>query len=246
LRPRPAIFRLSVLIVPLVLMGNDASTDDASAQMVSKYLDASRVQADALRGVEMEVDINATLPKLEKHGTLRALRRISRLGQITYKALGFSGDTTVKKEVISRYLAAESEARESGELAISPANYKFKHKSSTDWNGRRIEVFQITPKKKIVGLFRGELWLDAETGMPVRESGQFVKTPSVFLKKVEFVRDYELQDGVAVPKHIESTVDTRLVGRAQLSIDFSTVTKSENSAENSANYDLASSSGANQ
>ena len=71
-----------------------------------------------------------------------------------------------------------------------------------------------------MGLFKGELWLDAETGMPVRESGEFVKNPSVFLKKIAFVRDYEIQGGVAIPKHIESTVDTRLVGRAELSIEF--------------------------
>jgi hypothetical protein len=57
--------------------------------------------------------------------------------------------------------------------------------------------------------------------MPVREAGQFVKNPSVFLKKIEFVQDFEIQHGVAIPKHFAGTVDTRLVGRAELSIDFS-------------------------
>ena len=75
----------------------------------------------------------------------------------------------------------------------------------------------------MIGLFKGELWLDGATGMPVREAGEFVKSPSVFLKKVEFVRDYEIHDGVAFPSHIESTVDTRLVGKAELSILFTNV-----------------------
>ena len=35
------------------------------------------------------------------------------------------------------------------------------------------------------------------------------------------MRDYEIQDGVSVPTHIESTADMRIVGRAELSIDFS-------------------------
>ena len=30
--------------------------------------------------------------------------------------------------------------------------------------------------------------------------GSFVKNPSVFLKKVEFVREYEIHDGVAIPE----------------------------------------------
>jgi hypothetical protein len=55
----------------------------------------------------------------------------------------------------------------------------------------------------------------------VREIGQFVKSPSIFLKKIKFVREYELAEGISIPKHIESTVDTRLVGRAELNISFS-------------------------
>ena len=54
-----------------------------------------------------------------------------------------------------------------------------------------------------------------------------MKPSSIFLKKIEFVSNYEIQDGVAIPKHFESTVDTRLVGRAELSIDFSNFSRPE-------------------
>jgi len=216
----------------LVAVGNPSfaapETETAeSTEMINRYVDATRTQQDVLRGVQMEMDIDAKLPRLEKQGRFKALRKISRFGLITYKALGFSGDSTVKNEVITRYLTAESQARNSGSLAITPANYKFKYKGVTDRNGRAIALFQIAPKTKRAGLFRGELWLDAATGMPVRESGRFVKNPSIFLKKIEFVRDYELRDGVAFPIHIESTVDTRLVGRAELSINYSNFSKQE-------------------
>jgi hypothetical protein len=215
------------LLWPCPGQSSDApdAVDDRNPAIVSKYVDATHTQQEALRGVQMEVDIEAHLPRLEKHGRLRALRKISRLGVITYKALGFSGDNTVKQEVITRYLAAESEGREKGTIAITPANYKFKLKGETERNGQRVDVLQITPRKKAIGLFKGELWVDAETGMPVRESGQFVKSPSVFLKKIAFVRDYAIQDGVAVPAHIESTVDTRVVGRAELQISFGNFTR---------------------
>ena len=195
--------------------------------IVDQYVDATQVQQERLRGVQMEMDIDAQLVKLEKHGKLRALRKISRLGLITYKALGFSGDTTVKQEVISRYLAAESEARDFGTIAITPANYKFRYLGRIDAARRMLQVLDVTPRKKVVGLFKGELWIDAQTGMPVRESGQFVKNPSVFLKKIAFVRYYEMRDGVAFPVHIQSTVDTRIVGRAELAISFSNFSKQE-------------------
>src|SRR6266446_514837 len=70
------------------------TTPDSKLAIVDKYVDATHVQQAALRGVQMEVDIDAKLIRLEKQGTFRALRKISRLGQITYKALGFSGDKT--------------------------------------------------------------------------------------------------------------------------------------------------------
>jgi hypothetical protein len=205
-----------------------------SAQMLSKYLDATEVQQDNLRGVQMDVDIEASLPKLEKHGKLHALRTISRLGRIIYKPLGFSGDSTVKNQVITRYLSADSEARGLGSIAITSSNYKsykFKYRGRTERDGRAVAVFQVTPRKKLVGLFKGELWLDAATAMPVRESGLFVKSPSIFLKKIQFVRDYEIRDGMAFPKHIESTVDTRLAGRAELSVNFSNFVKEENAED---------------
>jgi hypothetical protein len=78
-------------------------------------------------------------------------------------------------------------------------------------DGRTVHVFQLTPRKKRVGLFKGDLWLDAETCLPVRESGRLVKLPSIFLRRIEFVREYEIHEGLVYPHSIESVVDTRLV-----------------------------------
>jgi hypothetical protein len=193
---------------------------DAKLAIVDQYIEATQMQEEVLRGAQMEVDIEAKLPALAKHGTLRALRKISMLGKITYKALGFSGDNTVKQEVISRYLTAESEARDLGTIAITPANYKFRYSGRLLQGSQNLQILEVTPRKKAIGLFKGELWIDSKTGMPVRESGEFVKTPSVFLKKIAFVRYYELRDGISFPSRIESTVDTRIVGRAELEIYF--------------------------
>jgi len=209
----------------LVAASSTETEADTRLAIVDKYVDATQMQQESLRGVQMEVNIDAQLPKLEKHGKLRALRKISRLGLITYKALGFSGDNTVKQEVITRYLAAESTARENGTIAITPANYKFRYLGRISQRGVVLQVLGVTPRKKAVGLFKGEIWIDSESGMPIRESGVFVKTPSVFLKKIAFVRDYQLRDGVAYPVHIQSTVDTRIVGRAELEISFSNFSK---------------------
>lgn len=197
-------------------------------QMVSRYLEASHEQQDTLRGGTMQVDIDASVPKLQKHGKLQALKSVSKLGKITYHLLGFSGDNSVKTEVIARYLKAEIDASEGGpNLSISPDNYKFKYKGMEDFNGRETYVLRVTPRHKKVGLFKGEVWVDAETYMPVREKGSFVKSPSIFLKKMEFVRDYELTNGVSVPQRVESKVETRFFGPVELNMNFASFSKDE-------------------
>jgi hypothetical protein len=205
--------------------------DSANQAIVTKFLDASKTQQEHLRGAQMEVRIAAELPRLAKKGEMKALRSISKLGKITYEGLGFSGDNTIKSQVISRFI---SEDMQHGEFPITLANYKFKHKAALETGGHRIEIFQLTPRRKAEGLFKGELWLDAATGMPLREAGRLVKPSSIFLKKIEFVSNYEMQDGVALPKHFQSTVDTRLVGRAELSIDFSNFSRLESTEDDGA------------
>jgi hypothetical protein len=182
----------------------------------------SRTQEHVLKGASMEVEMAASLPKLNKSGRLFALRRISELGRITYEKLRFEGDGTVKNQVIARYLNAEAEAvkDQSPALAVTPANYKFKYKGTQVADGRKVHIFEVSPKQKRQGLFKGQVWIDAETYLRVQESGYLVKNPSIFLKRVEFVRKYDIRDGYSVPLQVQSVVSTRLVGKAELTIDF--------------------------
>ena len=150
----------------------------------------------------MEVDIDAKLPKLEKHGNLRALAQDLPAGQDYLQGSGFFGRQHRQAGSDYAYLAAESEARENGTIAITPANYKFRYAGNiSSQGGQHAADPGITPKKKAVGLFKGEI-VDRRRHAACRcaRSGQFVKTPSVFLKKIAFVRDYEIRNGVSVSR----------------------------------------------
>jgi hypothetical protein len=191
--------------------------------IVAQYCAATRGQEQLMQSSSMDVEIAASLPKLRKHGKLVALRRVSALGRITYDKLRFEGDGTVKKQIINRYLSAEAEAQEdlSQSLALTPDNYRFTYKGKTVLDGRQTHLFKVSPKHKRQGLFQGELWIDAATYLRVQEAGYLVKSPSVLLKKVAFVRTYQIRDGISVPLQEQTVVDTRLgVGPAEMTIDF--------------------------
>jgi hypothetical protein len=188
--------------------------------IIGKYLAATNLQPAP---GSMEVEINASVPQLKQQGRLRALRNISKVGKITYRILGFQGDNNVKKEVIARYLQAEQQSQSDPALLLTPANYKFKLKGRQIQNGREAYVFQIAPRKKRAGLYKGEIWLDSRSYLPVLEKGRLVKNPSIFFKKVEFERAFAIQNGVSVPAHMTSTIDTRIVGRVELDINYTAV-----------------------
>lgn len=166
------------------------------------------------------VDIDASLPKLEKHGRLRAIRRLLPAGKPEFQVVEMDGDRTVRQQVIARYLTAEVKAADipSASVAVTPENYKFRYQGRIESGALRAYIFHITPRHKREGLIDGELWIDSETGVAIRQSGRLVKQPSVFVKRVDVTRETYLRDGTAEMRVTRLIVDTRLVGRGELTI----------------------------
>jgi hypothetical protein len=166
-----------------------------------------------------EVDIDASLPKLAESGRLRAIRRVL-FGRIEYQILEVLGDHTVKQQLIARYLSAEKEAagRPASQVAITEANYRFRFRQVSEWNGIEAYLFEITPRQKRVGLIRGELWIDPVTGALLRESGRMVRSPSFFIRRLDLTRDISFIDGQPRARVTRLSIDTRLVGPAELTI----------------------------
>jgi hypothetical protein len=85
-------------------------------------------------------------------------------------------------------------------------------------NGRLVHVFQVKPRKKRVGLFKGKIFLDAYSGSLVRVEGSVVKSPSFFVRKIEFVQDYADVGSFTFPVHIHSDAIARVIGRTIVDI----------------------------
>lgn len=193
--------------------------------VLDRYFTATQNQRSKVSDLAMEVDLEASLPRLKKAGKLHAWRYVTRLGAITYRALTVQGDNTVKKDVIARYLQAEKEAMGKQGLGITRENYKFEYRGEYPWGPGKLHLFYLEPRRKLVGLFEGWLWIEDASALPVREQGELAKSPSVFLKKVAFVRDYIHEDGVAIPVRIDSLIHTRIIGAAEVRVRYTNITK---------------------
>jgi len=173
--------------------------------------------ADSRTPVE-SIEIEASLPQLNKSGRLRAIRRTLPARHPEYQVLEISGDSMVNHELIARYLRADQRAAElsNESTAITPANYEFRYVGAVQLRDDMAYAFRIIPHKKKPGLIYGVLWIDAGTGIAVRLSGYLVKNPSIFLRRVNVTRENHLRDGIIEERITHLLIDTRLVGSAQL------------------------------
>ena|SRR5579884_3507978 len=212
-------FLLSVLALITFAAAEEipASTPQAA---LARYLAGVERSSGDDESAATRVEIQASIPKLGKRGYFRGIRRHAETGTPEYQVLEVGGDTTVKQQVIARYLVAEAQAAAvpSSEIAIVPENYKFRYAGEILAAGRHVYVFEITPKKKRTGLIAGQLWIDTQTGAAVHESGHLVKTPSVFVRRIEITRDSEMRENALIARVTHVDIDTRVAGRATLLI----------------------------
>jgi hypothetical protein len=198
-----------------------AEIDSAeSGAILEKYLKAAKESQDSLRGMSMSIDIRASIPRLDREGGMKATRSVAANGEVSYSGMTFDGHSSIKTDVIARFLQADVEASKQPSIGITPVNYKFKYwgiYGTGDW---QLHLFEVTPRRKAPGLFKGWIWVEAKTGLPVREEGRFVKNPSVFLKRWDFARDYDVRSGMARLSNVTSTVLTRIVGEAKATIRY--------------------------
>jgi hypothetical protein len=168
--------------------------------------------------------IQAELPSTAQKGTFRLKRAFAAPKSLAFKAVDFVGDGFVKTNVIARILQSEVDHVQKGEsqtTAISAANYKFNYKGIEDLAGQPVHVYQVKPRKKRPGLFKGKIYLSAYTGTIVRAEGRMVKSPSIFIKNIDFIQEYADVNGFNLVSRLHSTADTRLIGRAIVDISHS-------------------------
>ncbi len=192
----------------------------ASGATLKKYFDRQDAAVARQHSLVSTVKIQASIPNLEKKGEMVAEKTIAPNGHISYEMKSYEGDTTIKKEVIARYLSSEQETSEAPSIGISAQNYRFKFKRRDRLGERAAVVYDLNPRKNSVGMFKGELWLDEETGMTVRESGRLVKSPSVIFKTLDFMREYVVKNGIQYLVLQDSQADTRVIGKVLVKMEF--------------------------
>ncbi len=207
---------------PVPCLGSSAVLPLMSPELtLLTYQHRSAQQAAALAAYSAVTVIRAELPDTSQQGEFELQRKFEAPHTLQFTPLHFSGDGFVKSNVITRLLQSEVEHVQKDDpalTAISPTNYKFSYKGASSIEDRVVHVFQVKPHKKRAGLFKGRVYLDAHTGTIVRVEGSVVKSPSFFVKRIEFMQDFADVQSFTLPIRMHSVAKARIVGRAIVDI----------------------------
>lgn len=229
-----AVFR--TLALPLLFAAFCSAQSFTPDEAMDRYLTESRDGQSGCSDWVFAVQIDASLPQLKKQGSMSGLKVVSRTGQTAYRGLRFTGDKFVETAVIARFLANDTKppAREAA-IEVTRQNYSLIYDRTSAYNELIAYVFRLEPRRKLVGLFRGELWLEATTAEPLRLWGDFVKSPSIFVRSFRFVQDYQRIGHCSQPLRLLLTVQTRIAGKGEMAVWFRSV--DGQSAAAAAGYD---------
>ena len=189
------------------------------AEALGRYLAMGAERQSECSGSVYAVTIDASMPALKKHGSMTGLKWVIRPGQGVYRGLHFSGDNFIKTQVIARFLAHDSNPpSQADDNGVTPLNYSLRFERTSEYNGLAAYVYVLKPHRKRAGLLRGELWLDAETATPLRLWGDLVKSPSILIRSLRFVEDYQPPERCTAPLRLLLTARTRIAGTVEMTV----------------------------
>jgi hypothetical protein len=190
-------------------------------QAMQAYQERALRQLATQVGYSDKTTIEAEIPAIAKKGQCSLTRTFSPTQSLNYTAVNFVGDSFVKTNVIYRLLEEDAERvekRTGPKVAILESNYRFSYKGIEDLNGRALYAFALKPRRREPGLFKGKILIDPQNGHIVRAVGRLSKSPSWWIKRVDFIQDYVDVTDFTMLAQMQSVTQARIVGRIVINV----------------------------
>ncbi len=140
-----------------------------------------------------------------------------------FETVSEEGSTWIRRFVFRGLIDSESEAasgREHRDSSITPYNYSFRYLGEQDLDGQPCYVVYATPKRVDKYLFEGTVWIDAHDFAVARIDGHPAKSPSFWIKRVNWVRNYGRVGDFWLPMQDETYTEVKIFGKKKLIIRY--------------------------
>jgi len=142
----------------------------------------------------------------------------------TFTTVSTEGTGWIERRVFRGLMNAEQEAAAGVEhlnSAISTANYDAAFLRSDQYRGRQMYVLALSPKRKDKYLWKGTAWIDTQDFAIARIQAEPAVSPSFWIVRAPFVREYQRIDGFWLPLLDETHSQIRIIGEYVLHIEYS-------------------------
>ena len=141
----------------------------------------------------------------------------------TFKTVTAHGVGWIHQRVFNQLMDAEVQAaggKDQADSAITSANYDARFVRADRLRGRDCWVLSLTPKRRDKYLFSGSAWIDQEDLAIARLEGEPAKSPSFWIVRAPFVRDYQRVNQFWLPLQDETRSHIRFAGDYVLRIQY--------------------------
>lgn len=214
-----------LVMIACVARGADLTAMAPSADdVVRRLLEMDKVRAGALCRYVSERRYIAENEKFAKYAEVSVEESYIPPDRKDLKIVSETGSAVIRRKVIDKLIEAEMDAVRGDNLDqthITPENYRFRLNGPQDVDGRSCFVLEVTPRSAKKYLMRGQVWVDTNDFAIVRMEGSPAKNPSIWTRKVRFVRRYEKHGDLWLPASVESESDLVIAGKSTLKIEYS-------------------------
>jgi len=204
--------------------GDVAGSPLTAADIVQRLLEMDKLRASMLHGYVAERHYVAGNAKFSKHAEVSVEESFVPPDQKELKIISEDGSALVRRRVIDKLIEAELDAvrgENRDQTHFTPENYSFLLSGTEQIDGYACFVLDVIPKIAKKYLMRGQIWIDMRDFAIVRMEGKPAKNPSIWTKKVRFVRRYEKHGPFWLPASVESESEIIIAGASTLNIQYS-------------------------
>jgi hypothetical protein len=131
------------------------------------------------------------------------------------------GSAVVRRLALNPLISSEMRAaagKDRHDSAITPANYELELIGEEAVNGRNCFALRAVPKRITKYLFEGKVWVDKQDFAIVKIEGHPASNLSFWIKRADFVREYQKIDGFWLPQRDQTVVQVRIYGKKLFTI----------------------------
>ena len=194
----------------------------SSEQIFAELIDRNQARAGGLLEYMADRVYRVSDPSGNIHAQIEGRMEFESPESKTFVTKSENGSAIVRHLALKPLIASEINAargKDRHDGALTPANYTLELIGEGEVRNHPCYVLRAAPKRADKYLFEGRVWIDKQDFAVARIEGHPAANLSFWIKRADFVRDYEKVAGFWLPLKDETVVQVRMYGKKILTID---------------------------